>query len=124
MDRTVNYRNYLLLRNGIAFSWQFFIWHAGRRTPRAGEIYTQEGGTGSDFLCHATKIIIPYAICRHIFKSYEYHDHMLCAYEHGKGTCQVSEWVMKFKVFKTEKSIFLCGVIAGRQWRSARSQID
>jgi hypothetical protein len=36
----------------------------------------------------------PTGTCRRIFKSFEYQDHMMCAYEHGKGTCQVSEWVM------------------------------
>jgi hypothetical protein len=57
--------------------------------------HTEEDGIASDFLRRVTKIVIPTEICWFILKSYEYQDHMLCAYEPGKGTCQVSEWVMK-----------------------------
>jgi secreted trypsin-like serine protease len=57
--------------------------------------HTQEKGTASDFLRHVTKKVVPTETCRRVFKSFEYQDHMMCAYEHGKGTCQVRKWVMK-----------------------------
>jgi hypothetical protein len=64
----------------------------GREVYAKGWGHTQEKGTASDFLRHVTKIVVPTETCRRVFKSFEYQDHMMCAYEPGKGTCQVSEW--------------------------------
>jgi hypothetical protein len=50
---------------------------------------TEEDVIASDFLRHVTKRILNQSKCRQIYKFNEYQDHMLCAYEPGKGTCQV-----------------------------------
>ncbi|EFX78208.1 hypothetical protein DAPPUDRAFT_320718 [Daphnia pulex] len=60
----------------------------GRLVYAKGWGHTKEKGTASDFLRHVTKIVVPTETCQRVFKSFEYQDHMMCAYEHGKGTCQ------------------------------------
>ncbi|XP_046648404.1 trypsin-1-like [Daphnia pulicaria] len=60
----------------------------GRLAFAKGWGHTKEDGKASDFLRHVTKRILNQSKCRQIYKFNEYQDHMLCAYEPGKGTCQ------------------------------------
>lgn len=63
----------------------------GRLVFAKGWGHTEEGGKASDFLRHVSKRIMHHAECRQIFKPKNYADHMLCAYQPGKGTCQVKD---------------------------------
>jgi hypothetical protein len=80
----------------------------GRLAFAKGWGHTKEDGIASDFLRHVTKRILNQSKCRQIYKFNEYQDHMLCAYEPGKGTCQVfsTQWVTKFKSLKIELIIW------------------
>ena len=62
----------------------------GRLVFAKGWGLTEEKGKSSDFLRHVSKRIVSHEKCRQIFKAKHYPDHMMCAYERGKGICQVN----------------------------------